>query len=459
MHRPVEFTYRARDTKLDRDVALKVLPQAFTDDPDRLVRFEREAKVLASLNHPNIGHIYGLEEAEGQKALVLELIEGPTLADRIAQGPIPVDEALPIAKQIAEALEAAHEAGVIHRDLKPANVKVKDDGMVKVLDFGLAKAFEPDAGSVSASVSPTISLTAAATQMGMVIGTAAYMAPEQAKGKQLDKRADVWAFGAVVYEMLTGQKPFVGDDVSDTLALVLKFEPEWDALPPDTPPRVRQLIQTCLQKEPKERVHDIADVRLAMKGAFETTVSAPAEPAAVPHLQFWQRPIPLLFVGAVLVLVAGMAAWSALRPLPVLVSRFSVSTPGDMPLANQGGFDVVISPAGTLIAYLADGPQGSQIFIRPIDELEARPLLGTESASDPFFSPDGRWIGFESPGQWKLLRVAVEGGPPLTISDFVETRGAMWGTDDVIVYATRDGLWRVSAAGGGVPERLTPESD
>ena len=213
--------YQATDTKLQREVALKVLPQAFTDDPDRLARFEREATVLASLNHTNIGHIYGLEEAEGQKALVLELVEGPTLADRIAQGPIPIDEALPIAKQIAKALEAAHEQGVIHRDLKPANIKVKDDGTVKVLDFGLAKAFQPDASEVSASMSPTISLTAAATQMGMVIGTAAYMAPEQAKGKVVDKRADVWAFGAVLYEMLTGRRAFGGGDVSDTLAMVL----------------------------------------------------------------------------------------------------------------------------------------------------------------------------------------------------------------------------------------------
>ena len=218
--------YQATDTKLNRQVALKILPEAFATDPDRLVRFQREAQVLASLNHPNIGHIYGLEEADGQKALVLELVEGPTLADRIKQGPIPIDEALPIAKQIAEALEAAHEAGVIHRDLKPANIKVREDGTVKVLDFGLAKAFQPDASDVSASMSPTISLTAAATKMGMVIGTAAYMAPEQAKGKVVDKRADIWAFGAVLYEMLTGKKPFIGDDVSDTLALVLKFKPE-----------------------------------------------------------------------------------------------------------------------------------------------------------------------------------------------------------------------------------------
>ena len=228
--------YQARDTTLDRDVALKVLPEAFTSDPDRLARFEREAKVLASLNHPNIGTIYGLEETEGVKALVLELVEGPTLADRITQGPISIDEALPIARQMAEALEAAHEQGVIHRDLKPANVKVKDDGTVKVLDFGLAKAFQPDTSDPNMSMSPTISLTAAATQMGMVIGTAAYMAPEQAKGKAVDKRADVWAFGAVLFEMLTGSRAFAGDDVSDTLAAVLRAEVDWSALPPDRRP-------------------------------------------------------------------------------------------------------------------------------------------------------------------------------------------------------------------------------
>ena len=274
--------YRARDTKLDRDVALKVLPQAFTDDPDRLARFEREAKVLASLNHPNIGHIYGLEEADGQRALVLELIEGPTLADRIKQGPIPVDEALPIAKQIAEALEAAHEQGVIHRDLKPANIKVKDDGTVKVLDFGLAKAFQTDASDPNMSQSPTISLTAAATQMGMVIGTAAYMAPEQASGKVVDKRADVWAFGVVLYEMLTGTRPFVGDDVSKTLAHVIAIDPDWSTLPKALPPVLTNFLRGCLEKNPKQRVHDVADVRLAMEGVFEPT--APPIAAAAPHL-------------------------------------------------------------------------------------------------------------------------------------------------------------------------------
>ena len=255
--------YRARDTKLDRDVALKVLPQAFTDDPDRLARFEREAKVLASLNHPNIGHIYGLEEAEGQKALVLELVEGPTLADRIAQRPIPVEEALPIAKQIAEALEAAHEQGVIHRDLKPANIKVRPDGTVKVLDFGLAKALDTTPEG-DPSQSPT--LTAAATQMGVILGTAAYMSPEQARGKPVDRRADIWAFGVVVYEMLTGARPFQGEDVSLTLASVMKSDVDVKTLPPDLPETLRTVLRRCLEKDPLQRIRDMGDVRLAMAG-------------------------------------------------------------------------------------------------------------------------------------------------------------------------------------------------
>ena len=261
--------WQARDTKLDRDVALKVLPEAFTSDPDRLARFEREAKVLASLNHPHIGSIYGLEEAEGGKfrALVLELVEGPTLADRIAQGPIPIDEALPIAKQIAEALEAAHEQSVIHRDLKPANVKVKDDGTVKVLDFGLAKALDP-APEGDPSESPT--LTAAATQMGVILGTAAYMSPEQARGKTVDKRTDIWAFGAVLYEMLTGRRAFESEDVSLTLADVMRAEVDLTTLPRDTPATVRTIVARCLKKDPLQRMRDIGDVRLVLDGAFDT---------------------------------------------------------------------------------------------------------------------------------------------------------------------------------------------
>ena len=265
---------------------------------------------MASLNHPNIGHIYGLEETESQKALVLELVEGPTLADRIAQGPIPVDEALPIAKQIAEALEAAHEQGVIHRDLKPANIKVRDDGMVKVLDFGLAKAFQPDASDPGLSQSPTISLTAAATQMGMVIGTAAYMAPEQARGRQVDKRADVWAFGVVLYEMLTGTRPFAGEDVSKTLAHVIAIDPDWSTLPKALPPVLTNFLRGCLEKEPRKRIRDIGDVRLAMAGAFETTVSALAEPPTIPQLRVWQRPFPAVCILLVALLMGGSAVWT-----------------------------------------------------------------------------------------------------------------------------------------------------
>ena len=320
--------YRATDTSLDRQVAIKMLPDAFASAAERLARFEREAKVLASLNHPNIGAIYGLEKSGDTRALVLELVEGPTLADRIAQGSIPLDEALPIAKQIAEALEAAHEQGVIHRDLKPANIKLRPDGTVKVLDFGLAKAFEPEAGSVSASMSPTISLTAAATQMGMVIGTAAYMAPEQAKGRVVDKRADVWAFGCVLYEMLTGRRTFDGDDISEVMAGVIKSEPEWDELPTELPPALRTYLRRCLQKDPRERIRDIGDVRLAMAGAFDVPAPPPGElpvtPVAIPQLQGWQRPLPLAVAGLALLAVGGVAMWGLARPAPERVVRFSL---------------------------------------------------------------------------------------------------------------------------------------
>ncbi len=336
--------YQATDTTLDRDVALKVLPDAFTADPDRLARFEREAKVLASLNHPNIGAIYGLEKSGDTRALVLELIEGPTLADRIAKGPIPLDEALPIAKQIAEALEAAHEAGVIHRDLKPANIKVRDDGTVKVLDFGLAKA-QNTTPQGDPSLSPT--LTAAATQMGVIMGTAAYMAPEQAKGRTVDKRADVWAFGAVLFEMLTGRRAFPGEDLTDTIAAVMKSEPAWDALPADTAPRLTQILHACLEKDRARRVRDIGDVQLAMEGAFESLLR-PTSAAESSGTAGWQR--SLLYVVGGIALVAGVAIGAALlggdddvRP----VQRFALSLPstakpwldglGGMAISSQPG--------------------------------------------------------------------------------------------------------------------------
>ena len=453
--------YQARDTKLDRDVALKVLPEAFTSDPDRLARFEREAKVLASLNHPNIGSIYGLEEAEGVRALVLELIEGPTLADRIAQGPIPLDEALPIAKQIAEALEAAHEQGVIHRDLKPANIKVKADGTVKVLDFGLAKAFQPEASDASASLSPTISLTAAATQMGMVIGTAAYMAPEQAKGKVVDKRADVWAFGAVLYEMLTGTRPFVGDDVSDTLAAVLRADVDLAALPDDTPATLSRVISACLRRDPKQRVHDVADVRLAMEGAFETGVSAAALPSPGPQLRVWQRPIPLALVGLALLALGGLAVGTVMRPgqpSPGSLARFVINTPPDAPLFRGiSSPEVAISPDGTRIVYGSGTGPGStrQLYLRHVDQLDATPLRGTEGGSGPFFSPDGEWVGFHAGDT--LKKVSVLGGPAVTICDLDGfPRGRSWTSDDTIVFATTasNGLMRVPVV-GGEPEVLT----
>ena len=378
--------YRARDTKLDRDVALKVLPQAFTQDPDRLARFEREAKVLASLNHPNIAAIYGLEEADDTRALVLELVEGPTLADRIKRGPIPLDEALPIAKQIAEALEAAHEAGVIHRDLKPANIKVRDDGTVKVLDFGLAKALDPNPEGVP-SQSPT--LTAAATQMGVIMGTAAYMSPEQARGKTVDKRADIWAFGCVLYEMLTGQMAFHGEDVSLTLASVMKSDLNVTRLPVDVSATIRTVLRRCLEKDPKDRVRDIGDVSLAMAGAFETTASEmptpPESPAARPA--GWRFALPWL-AGVVLAVGAGVAVWVAMQPPVTRLTRLSVTPPTGVRATGR----VRLSADGRTAAF--EGLSGGQgrVYLRPLDQLEATPLRGTEGTSPFTFSPDGQHL-------------------------------------------------------------------
>ena len=448
---------RARDSKLDRDVALKVLPEAFAADPDRLARFEREAKVLASLNHPNIGSIYGLEEAEGGKfrALVLELVEGPTLADRISKGPIPLDEALPIAKQIAEALEAAHEAGVIHRDLKPANIKVREDGTVKVLDFGLAKALDPNPVG-DPSQSPT--LTAAATQMGVILGTAAYMSPEQARGKTVDKRADIWAFGCVLYEMLSGQRPFTGRDVSEVLGGVLRVEPEWEALPGDTPPRVNTLLRRCLEKEPKQRVHDVADARLAMEGAFETTVTEPTEtPAAAPR-PVWLRPVVALIVVLLVAIISGLAVWSLTRPTPPApraLARFVLQIPPDVAL--QAYSEVAISRSGTHVVYATgEGDvRDGQLYVRQIGELVATPLRGSQGGFHPFFSPNGQSVGFVSQPGPLLKRISVHGGSATTIvAPEAAVEGASWGADETIVFGTSNGLMLVPAV-GGEPERLT----
>ncbi len=364
--------YQATDTKLNRQVALKILPEAFATDPDRLARFQREAQVLASLNHPGIAAIYGLEDSEDTKALVLELVEGPTLADRISQGPVPIDEALPIAKQIAEALEAAHEAGVIHRDLKPANIKVKDDGTVKVLDFGLAKALDTTPQG-DPSLSPT--LTAAATQMGVIMGTAAYMSPEQARGKPTDRRADIWSFGVVLFEMLSGQRAFAGEDVSVTLADVIRADLSWDKLPSDLPPGLATYLRRCLEKEPSQRIQAIGDVRLAMEGAFDVPASPAIESGDTlvgTQLHVWQRPGPLLFVVLALIATTALVVWTLMLPEPGDVVQFTLVPPGSQAFTFGGSRqDLTITRDGTQVVYHGTDPSGppGQISLWPLNHV------------------------------------------------------------------------------------------
>jgi hypothetical protein len=452
--------FRARDTRLDRDVAIKILPEAFAHDADRLARLQREAKTLASLNHPNIAAIYGLEESGGITALVMELVEGDDLSQRIARGAIPIDESLAIAKQIAEALEAAHEQGIVHRDLKPANIKVRPDGTVKVLDLGLAKATEPAAGSSpSVSMSPTLT-TPAMTHAGMILGTAAYMSPEQSKGRVADKRSDVWAFGCVLYEMLTGKRAFEGDDVSDTLAAILRAEPDWTALPAEVPPAIRALVARCLAKDRKQRMRDIGDVQLVLNGAFQ----APAPPAgaapvaALPRRRILAIASVTLLVGAA---AAALATWAVMRPLPQpapQLVRFAVAPAGTLPLATNSPFrDLTLSPDGTHLVY-ATGTTLSDagLWVHALDQLDAVPLRGLIAPQSPFISPDGQWIGFFSGGT--LMKVSMTGGPPIPLCHYQGApRGASWGPNDTIVFATAGastGLFSVPG-GGGEPKVLT----
>ena len=442
--------YQATDTKLKRQVALKILPEAFTADPERLARFQREAEVLASLNHPNIAAIHGLEESGDTRALVLELVEGPTLADRIAKGPIPLDETLPIAKQIAEALEAAHEAGVIHRDLKPANIKVKDDGTVKVLDFGLAKVLDPHPEG-DPSQSPT--LTAAATQMGVIMGTAAYMSPEQARGKPVDKRADIWAFGCVLYEMLTGQMAFQGEDVSLTLASVMKSDLNVTRLPPDLPPTVRTVLRKCLEKDPTTRFRDIGDVRLALDGAFDTLTGVEGKPVGTPPPPVWQRPATIVTALVASLIVGGIGVWSLTRPEAPRLTRFGISTSPPALVSGGSTSDVVISPDGSRIVYVGErGRIGGRLHIRALDQLDAVPLRGTPAETlNPFISPDGNWVGYWEVEEGTLSKVSIHGGPPIALTKSAGIDGASWGADGTIIFAMRarpTGLYRVSAAGG-----------
>ena len=448
--------YRAADTKLNREVAIKVLPEAFARDEERMKRFEREAHVLASLNHPNVAAIYGLEEAGGIRALVLELVEGPTLAERIAAGPIPLEEAIRIATQIAHGLEAAHEKAVIHRDLKPANVKLTKDGDVKILDFGLAKALEVESSPVKNTHSPT--LTRAATHAGVLLGTAAYMSPEQAKGKPADRRADVWAFGVVLYEMVTGKRAFAGEDVSETLAFVLTKEPDWSALPAGLPVWVRGLLARCLTKDPKKRMQAIGEARIAMESATERTPEATVASARTASAR------RLALTGAAgLALGVGATLW-AIRPRPAqppaAPMRFRVELGAAVTLVKSldGGRAVVLSPDGATFTFVGrKAPRAlQQLYLRRLEGLQASPLPGTEGAQSPFFSPDGQWIAFFAQGN--LKKVAVAGGAAVTLCEAPDDRGGSWGEDGTIVFtpggAAGGGLSRVSPAGGR-PEVLT----
>jgi serine/threonine-protein kinase len=432
--------YRATDTNLKRQVAIKVLPASVAVDAERLARFQREAEILAALNHPNIAHIHGLERSDGTVALVMELVEGPTLADRIARGLLPLDEALPIARQIAEALEAAHDQGIIHRDLKPANIKVRDDGMVKVLDFGLAKALDPPASSPDVSQSPTIT-SPAMTQLGMILGTAAYMSPEQAKGRPADKRSDMWAFGCVLYEMVTGSRAFEGDDVSDTLANVLKSEPDWSALPANLPSPYGALVKGCLRKDRRERIGDSSTALFVLRHPDAVG------PASVGQLQ--RPPLKKRAVPIVLSLLVGAAAATAtiLRPQPLATAattRFFIPLPDgqQLMLPRQA---ITISPDGTRIVYAADG----KLFVRAMTEIEPRPIPGTEGALHPTFSPDGQSIAFWNDGA--LKRIDASGGTPVTLC--LTTRaaapsGITWTNTGILFAEGRAGIMRVSANGG-----------
>ena len=449
--------YKAKDQKLGRDVAIKVLPEEFAKDADRVARFQREAKLLASLNHPNIAAIYGLEESDGAHFLVLELIEGDTLADRIKSGPIPVEESLKLALQIAEALEAAHEKGVIHRDLKPANIKVTPEGKVKVLDFGLAKAFAGDSEDMNLSNSPTLSV--AATQQGVILGTAAYMSPEQARGKEVDKRADIWAFGIVLFEMLTGKQVFTGDTVSDTLASVLAREPEWQSLPQNLHPRIRLLLERCLKKDPRNRYGAISDARVDIQEVLADPSNILAQPVLSEESRTkFRTMIPWLVATLVLgAVIAGLAIWKLTAPDPPEVVRFDYELPKYHNFADESNPILDISPDGKQLVY----GTSHGLYLRPMNESNARLIPGTtENTKQPFFSPDGESIGYWSTDDNQLKRIPVEGGEPMMLYEGNSIMGYYhWGMDGNIYYAGGDnGIMRISENGGD-PKTVIPSKD
>jgi eukaryotic-like serine/threonine-protein kinase len=506
--------YRARDTKLNRHVALKVLPEALAHDAERMARFKREAQVLASLNHPNIAAIYGLEESDGLRALVMELVEGQTLAERIAgtqpltpgpspqgrgertsgnippsaqgrepalketkgwpagpgegsrRAPIQIEDALPIAKQIAEALEYAHERGIIHRDLKPANVKVTPEGTVKVLDFGLAKALDVDPTSSNLSNSPTLSptLSFAATQAGVILGTAAYMSPEQARGKQVDRRADIWAFGCVIFEMLGGRKPFEGETVTDVLAAVVRAEPDLESLPGSTPPRIRELARRCLTKDPKQRLQAIGEARIAIE---ETISGSPLPSAPLPQgeggPEGWVRvsPVRRALPWAIAGLLAVVAVWLAVgyiarAPKPQPVIRFEVPPPENTEFTSLGSF-LSVSPNGQSVAFITESAANAptSLWIRAFDNLTAEQIRGTDQAFLPFWSPDGSYVGFFANDN--VEKVALSGGQPQTLCTGSVQRGGTWSQDGTILYSSQGNLYSVPDAGGTPTLVVTPD--
>jgi serine/threonine-protein kinase len=446
--------YRAHDAVLRREVAIKVLPEGFTSDPQRLARFEREAQLLASLSHPNVGAIHGMEEAGGVRYLVLELVPGETLAERLAQGPLSVVEALDVCRQIAEGLEAAHEHGIIHRDLKPANVKITPQGRVKVLDFGLAKAFAGSTSAPDLSHSPTVTLEG--TREGVILGTVTYMSPEQARGKALDERTDIWSFGCVLYETLTARPPFSGETVSDMLAAILGKEPDWDRLPKETPARVRLLLRRCLRKDPTRRLRSIGDARLELEE--DRAVLAEAEALAVPG-----RRAGILAGALVGIVVGALGAWLATsvpnreKATPASPVRFSILLrPGE---TVRTGFNrmVAISQDGARIAYVARSGTRQMIYLRRINQLEAKPIPGTENSGLPFFSPDGQWLGFWNGASSKLKKIAFSGGAPLTICKSEGVYGVSWGQDGTISLTpqTPNGVVARVSSSGDALEPLT----
>jgi eukaryotic-like serine/threonine-protein kinase len=436
--------YRARDTKLNREVAIKVLPAAMAQDSERMARFQREAQVLASLNHPNIASIYGLEDSGGVRALVMELVEGQTLAERLKSGAMPTEEALLVVRQISDALEAAHERGIIHRDLKPANIKITEEGVVKVLDFGLAKAMAPEESSSGISNSPTISI--AATQAGMILGTAAYMSPEQAKGKKVDRRADIWAFSCVFYEMLAGKKIFEGETTSDVLAAVIRAEPDWNALPENIPGSIRKLLQRCLQKDPKQRLRDIGDARITIEEVLSGDAELPTQAALqireLTPQPAWRRALPWAL--AAFFLMAGVATFFLSNLEQPQATRMQFQIPVEAEVGN-----LAVSTDGRMLAFTArDDASGQEMLsYQTLGAPAATQIAGTEGASYPFWSPDDSYLGFFANG--KLKKVPVTGGPPQVLATATFGRGGSWGTKGVIIYEPEAGgaLWRVNADG------------